>query len=81
MTNMADKNAARSRAETAFSASAVRDQAVKDEIAKERVAFDVRTAKLKALRLAHEEQERAEKAAHDLANPPKPKARKTVKRG
>jgi hypothetical protein len=69
---MADKNAARNRAETAFSASSVRDAAVKEEIAKERVAFDVRTQKLRALRLAREEEERAEKAAKDAANPPKP---------
>ena len=74
---MADKNAARSRAETAFSASAVRDAQIKDEIAKERAAFDTRTAKLRALRLAREEEERAAKAA----NPPppaKPKARKAA---
>jgi hypothetical protein len=81
---MADKNAARNRAENAFSASAVRDAAMKEEIAKERVAFDVRTAKLRALRLAREEQERAEKAAADAAKPPKPakaakpRARKAV---
>jgi hypothetical protein len=69
---MADKNAVRHRAESAFSASAVRDAAMKEEIAKERAAFDVKTAKLRALRLAREEQERAEKAAADAANPPKP---------
>ena len=74
---MADKNAARNRAENAFSASSMRDAAVKEEIAKERVAFDVRTQKLRALRLAREEQERADKAAEDAAKPPK--AAKTAK--
>ena len=69
---MADKNAVRNRAENAFSASSQRDAAVKEEIAKERAAFDVRTAKLRALRLAREEQERAEKAAEAAARPPKP---------
>ena len=73
---MSDKNPARARADGAFSASAQRDAQIKDEIAKASAAFDARTAKLKALRLAREEEERAAKAA----NPPPPaKTRKTVK--
>jgi len=68
---MTDKNAARTRAETAFSASAQRDAQIKDDIAKERAAFDIRTIKLRALRMAREEQERADKATADALKPPK----------
>ncbi len=77
---MADKSAARTRAETHFSASEQRDAMVKDQLAKESAAFDARTLKLRALRLAKEAEEAAAKAAHDLANPPKPKKAKAVKR-
>ena len=41
---MADKSAARTRAETHFSASEQRDAMVKDQLAKESAAFDARTA-------------------------------------
>ena len=60
------------RAQTAFSASEQRDKLIRQEIEKQRVATDVKTAKLKALRLAKEAEDRA--AA--LANPPPPKASK-----
>jgi hypothetical protein len=78
---MADKSAARSRAETLFTASEVRDSHVKAQILKERAATDAKTVRLRALRLAKEEEDRAAKAAFDAANPPKPrkpKARKTA---
>jgi hypothetical protein len=75
---MADKTAARTRAETHFSASEARDALVKTELAKERIAFDDRTVKLKALRMARDAQEATEKARLDALAPPKP-ARKPVK--
>ena len=74
---MADKTAARTRAETHFSASEARDLLVKTELAKERIAFDARTVKLKAMRLAHEA-EKAEEKARLAAASPKP-AKKPVK--
>jgi hypothetical protein len=82
---MADKTAARTRAETHFSASEARDQLVKTELAKERIAFDDRTVKLKAMRLAREAEEAAEKARIAASAPPKapkkpakPKVKKAV---
>ena len=64
------------RAQTAFSASEQRDKAIRQEIEKQRLATDVKTAKLKALRLAKEAEDRAQA----LANPPPPKtAKKRVK--
>lgn len=64
------------RAPTAFSASEQRDKAIKQEIEKERAAVDAKTAKLRALRLAKEAEDRAQA----LANPPPPKtAKKRVK--
>jgi hypothetical protein len=68
---MADKTAARTRAETHFSAAEARDALVKTELAKERIAFDDRTVKLKALRLAREAEEATEKARVKAAAPPK----------
>ncbi len=64
------------RAQTAFSASEQRDKLIRQELEKQRVATDAKTAKLKALRLAKE----AEDRAHALANPPPPKpVKKRVK--
>ena len=47
-----------------FTASEQRDRTVKAEIEKERAALDAKTAKLRALRLAHEAEERARAAAN-----------------
>jgi hypothetical protein len=47
-----------------FTASEQRDRTVKAEIEKERAALDAKTAKLRALRLAHEAEERAKAAAN-----------------
>ena len=64
------------RAQAASTASDQRTRMVLDQVEKERVASDVKTARLKALRLAKE----AEDRAYALANPPPPKpARKRVK--
>ena len=68
---MADKTAARTRAETHFSASEARDQLVKTELAKERIAFEDRTIKLKAMRLARDAEEATEKARLAALAPPK----------
>lgn len=60
------------RAQTAFAASEQRDKLIRQELEKQRAATDVKTAKLKALRLAKE----AEDRAYALANPPPPKTPK-----
>jgi hypothetical protein len=74
---MADKTAARTRAETLFTASELRDTQVRDILAKERAATDAKTARLKALRMAKEEADRIVKAEHDARHPPRNiKARK-----
>jgi hypothetical protein len=62
-----DKAAARNKAQAQFAASDRRDAAVWEIINAERAAFDARTAKLKALRLAKEEADRIA-----AANAPKP---------
>ena len=60
-----------------FTASEQRDKTVKAEIEKERAALDAKTARLRALRLAHEEEERAKAAANPKpAEKPKRAARK-----
>jgi hypothetical protein len=56
------------KAKQLFRASEQRDQAIRNEIEKERSAVAAKTARLKALRLAKEESDRAEAAA----NPPPP---------
>jgi hypothetical protein len=48
-----------SRAQAVFTASEQRDKLVRTEIEKERAATDAKTARLKALRLAHEAEEAA----------------------
>lgn len=63
-----------------FTASEQRDALVKQEIEKERAALAARTAKLKALRLAKEAEERAEAERQAAANPPKPKAKAKAKK-
>lgn len=65
---------ARKRANSQFASSEQRDTAIKQEIAKERAAIAAKTAKLRALRLAKEEVERAEaerRAAEKAQNPAK----------
>jgi hypothetical protein len=72
-----DKNDAQTRAQAHFTASEQRDKSVRAEIEKERAATNAKTARLKALRLAKE----AEDKAYEIANPkPKPAAKpKAVK--
>ena len=58
---------------TNFSASEVRSRAVLDQIEKERAATDAKTARLKALRLAKEAEEKAQNALKPAAAKPRPK--------
>jgi len=70
------RDSARRKANTHFTASEQRDAMVKKELEQERNAFDSRTAKLKALRLAKEaaDAEIALKLAASM--PPKPAKKK-----
>ncbi|MGZ5934782.1 MAG: hypothetical protein ACXWLD_05985 [Rhizomicrobium sp.] len=70
------RDSARRKANTHFTASEQRDAMVKKELEQERHAFDTRTAKLKALRLAKEaaDAEAAQKLA--ASQPPKPVKKK-----
>lgn len=70
------KDDARSRADSAFTASQQRDDAVKREIEKERAAIIAKSARLKALRLA---KEAADREAAALL-PPKPLPKKRAPR-
>jgi hypothetical protein len=71
-----EREAARTKAQSHFQASEKRDQLVREEIARERAATDAKTAKLRALRMAKEEEERAVAAN---APAPAPKAKKRVR--
>ena len=71
---MADvRDAARKRAMNHFAASEQRESLVKQMIAAERAAVDAKSAKLRALRLAKEEADRAAAAANPPAAPKKRK--------
>jgi len=79
MADTKDRDAARSRAQTHFSASEQRDSLVKQMIEAERVATAAKTAKLRALRLAKEEADRLEAAnAPKQESAPKTRARKAA---
>jgi hypothetical protein len=72
-------NAPESARRNQFASSEQRDIAIKQEIAKERAAVAAKTAKLRALRLAKEETERAEaerRAAEKAQSPAKASRRK-----
>ena len=56
-----------------FSASDQRSRMVLDQIEKERAAADAKTAKLKALRLAKEAEDRANAAQHPAPAKPRRK--------
>lgn len=70
-----DRAGARSKAQSHFEAAEARTELVKQIVAAENAALAAKTAKLRALRLAKEEADRAEA----LANPAPP-ARVTKKR-
>ncbi len=67
-----ERDAARTRAQKHFTASEERDSQIKQQIESQRTATDSKTAKLRALRLAKEEEERI---AALNAPPPPPKTR------
>lgn len=69
------RDAAKRKAQNHFTASEQRDALVKHEIEKERNALAARTAKLKALRLAKEAEDKIEADRLAKENPPKPKAK------
>ena len=54
-----ERDAARTRAQNHFAKAEQRDVLVREELARERAATDAKTAKLRALRVAKEEEERA----------------------
>ncbi len=73
MADTTTRDGARKRAQNHFAASEQRDSLVKQMIAAERAATDAKTAKLRALRLAKEEEDR--QAALNAPPPPAKKAR------
>ena len=75
--NAETRAAARTRAQSHFEAAAQRDATVFAQLEKERSVTESKTAKLKALRLAKEEEDRAEEARIAAEKPePKPAKRK-----
>lgn len=70
MADTSSKDIARKRAQNHFTASEQRDSIVKQMIANERAAVDAKSAKLRALRLAKEEEDR--QAALNAPPPPAP---------
>jgi hypothetical protein len=70
-----ERDAAVSKAQKHFAASEQRDASIKQMIEDERAAIAVRTAKLRALRLAKEEADRIA-----AANAPKPEPKASAKR-
>jgi len=77
MANPTDiRDSARRKANTHFTASEQRDAMVKKELEMERTAFDNRTAKLRALRLAKEAEDKETAAREAAAAAAQPKRRK-----
>jgi hypothetical protein len=71
---MANKTPPITRAQAAFSASEQRTRLVLAEVEKERAATDAKTAKLKALRLAKEAEDKAIAAQNPA--PAKPRSKR-----
>jgi hypothetical protein len=69
MSNKQPPPDARSRAESAFTSSQLRDEAIRQEIAKEQAKVDAKTAKLRALRIAKETADREAAAASPPVTP------------
>lgn len=74
------RDAARNRAQSHFAASEQRDEAVKQIIAGERAALEAKTAKLRALRLAKEAEDREAARLEALNAPPGPVKKKRVRK-
>lgn len=71
------RDAARKRGQSHFATPEARESAFKTEVSRERKASDVKTAKLRALRLAKEEDDRIAAAN---APPPPPKKTRAKKK-
>jgi hypothetical protein len=72
MSNSSDQqSAARQRAQNYFTQTEKRDAMVREEVEKERTIAAAKTAKLRALRLAKEAEERAAASKLALTTPPK----------
>jgi hypothetical protein len=72
MSNSSDQqSAARQRAQNYFTQTEKRDAMVREEVEKERNIAAAKTAKLRALRLAKEAEERAAASKLALTTPPK----------
>lgn len=80
MADTSTRDIARSRAQNHFAAAAQRDTLVKQEIERERAATAAKSARLRALRLAKEEEDReiARLAALN-APPPAPKKKRPIR--
>ena len=74
-----DRNDTQNRAQAVFTASEQRDKSVRAEIEKERAATDAKTARLRALRLAKEAADAAERAANPQPAPVKAGRKSTKK--
>jgi hypothetical protein len=83
MSNSTDQqSAARQRAQNYFTQTEKRDALVREEVEKERAVAAAKTAKLKALRLAKEAEDREEASRIAKTAPPKKapvKRKRTVK--
>ncbi|MBS0275851.1 MAG: hypothetical protein JSR55_16045 [Proteobacteria bacterium] len=73
-----ERDAARTRAQNHFAKAEQRDVLVREELARERAATDAKTAKLRALRMAKEEEDRiaAEKEPSPAVKPKVAKIRR-----
>ena len=79
MADTTSKDVARKRAQNHFAASELRDTTVKQMIEAERAATEAKTAKLRALRLAKEEEDRQAALAAPPPSPTKkPRARRAA---
>lgn len=76
-----ERDAAVSKAQKHFAASEQRDASIKQMIEDERAVIAARTAKLRALRLAKEEEDRIAAANAPKPEPKAPKRKRAVKAG
>ncbi len=72
------RDAARRKADNHFTATEQRDAMIKSDLAKERTAFDARTIKLRALRMAKEAADKEEADRLAALAPPKAKKKKAA---
>ena len=80
MSNSKEREASRTRAKSHFQAAERRDDLVRQEIEKERATVNAKTAKLRALRLARDEEARKTEEAQ-TAERPAARKRKSAQAG